>query len=68
MAGLKGRKIGELCNEYGISQGQYYKWRDVCCPNNPVIFHDPQKANRMDFAAINFQLAWIIHFICSQVF
>jgi len=25
--GLRGRLIGELCNERGISQAQYYQWR-----------------------------------------
>ena len=26
--GLKGRPTKEICREYGISEGQYYKWRD----------------------------------------
>lgn len=26
--GLKGRSIRELCTEYGVSETQYYKWRD----------------------------------------
>lgn len=26
--GLKGRSVGELCREYGISDGLYYKWRE----------------------------------------
>ncbi|MDQ4123091.1 MAG: transposase, partial [Acidobacteriota bacterium] len=28
MHGIKGRAVAEICNEYQISQGQYYKWRD----------------------------------------
>ena len=28
LEGLKGRPVGELCNEHGISQSQYYQWRD----------------------------------------
>lgn len=28
MEGLKGRSISEICTEYGISNGLYYKWRD----------------------------------------
>jgi len=28
LEGFKGRAISEICNEYQISQAQYYKWRD----------------------------------------
>jgi len=28
LEGLRGRPIGELCNEHGISQAQYYQWLD----------------------------------------
>jgi transposase-like protein len=28
LLGLKGRSVGEICNEYQVSQTQYYKWRD----------------------------------------
>ena len=26
--GLKGRSVREICTEYGVSETQYYKWRD----------------------------------------
>jgi len=26
--GLKGRLVREICAEYGLSETQYYKWRD----------------------------------------
>ena len=26
--GLKGRPVSEICREYGISDGQYYRWRE----------------------------------------
>ena len=30
MAGIKGDKtVAQICREYGISQSQYYKWRDA---------------------------------------
>ena len=33
LQGLKGDcSISTLCNEHGITQGMYYKWRDSCCP------------------------------------
>lgn len=38
MSGLKGRSIAELCNENGISQGQYYKWRDVLLNEGTKLF------------------------------
>lgn len=28
MDGLKGRSMSETCREYGISEAQYYRWRD----------------------------------------
>ncbi len=28
MDGLRGRSVKEICLEYGISEAQYYKWRD----------------------------------------
>ncbi len=38
MAGLKGRKIAEPCNEYGSSQEQYYKWRDLLLNDGTKLF------------------------------
>ena len=38
MSGLKGRSISEICNERGITQGQYYKWRDVLLSSGKNIF------------------------------
>lgn len=28
LEGLAGRSVSEICNEYGIGQTQYYRWRD----------------------------------------
>jgi transposase-like protein len=28
LEGLSGKPVSELCNEYQISQNQYYQWRD----------------------------------------
>jgi transposase-like protein len=28
LEGLSGKPISELCNQYQISQNQYYQWRD----------------------------------------
>jgi transposase len=43
--GIKGCcPIGELCTKYGISQGQYYKWRDCLLNGADKLFvPDPDK-------------------------
>jgi transposase-like protein len=28
LEGLQGKPVAEVCNEYQISQSQYYQWRD----------------------------------------
>jgi len=45
LEGIKGHLvIGELCNKYEITQGQYYKWRDVLLNGADKIFvPDPDK-------------------------
>jgi transposase-like protein len=45
LEGLKSQMpIGELCNKYEISQGQYYKWRDVVLNSADNVFvPDPDK-------------------------
>jgi transposase-like protein len=36
--GLKGRPVGELCNEYQIGQTAYYRWRDQFLANAGKVF------------------------------
>ena len=39
LEGLKGKcRISELCNEHGISQGMYYKWRDQLLTDGAKLF------------------------------
>ena len=39
LEGLKGEcLISELCNEHGISQGMYYKWRDQLLTDGAKLF------------------------------
>ena len=38
--GLKGAVIVELCVEYGISQTQYYQWRDQFLSNSWKAFEN----------------------------
>ena len=28
MDGFRGRPVKDICREYGVSEAQYYKWRD----------------------------------------
>jgi transposase-like protein len=45
LEGVKGDlPIGELCNKYEITQGQYYKWRDqLLNAADKVFIPDPDK-------------------------
>jgi len=39
LEGIKGKvPLGELCSQYGISQAQYYKWRDRFLDKGEIIF------------------------------
>ncbi|MBI4805880.1 MAG: transposase [Desulfovibrio sp.] len=38
LEGLRGRPIGELINYHGISQSQYYQWRDRFLGNAYRVF------------------------------
>lgn len=46
MQGIKGRAVSEICNEYQISQGQYYKWRDQFLANAGKVFEMPQQSQK----------------------
>jgi transposase-like protein len=46
--GLKGRSIAEICREYGISDVQYYKWRDVAIESLKAGFQDKRKKEHRD--------------------
>ncbi len=39
LQGLKGTcSVSELCNEHGITQGMYYKWRDQLLTDGAKLF------------------------------
>lgn len=38
LSGLRGMPVGELCTEHGITQSQYYRWRDQFLANCPKAF------------------------------
>lgn len=49
--GLKGRSISDICREYGISDTQYYKWRDVALESLKSGFQDKRKKEYCDKSA-----------------
>lgn len=44
--GLQGKSVSEICNEHGISQTQYYKWRDLFLSNAGRIFDSPRQSRK----------------------
>ena len=38
LEGLRGRPVAALCSEHGISQSQYYQWRDQFLHNAARAF------------------------------
>jgi putative transposase len=46
--GFKGRSMSEICREYGISDAQYYKWRDVAIEALKSGFKDKRKKEYRD--------------------
>jgi transposase-like protein len=46
MQGIKGRLVSEICNEYQISQSQFYLWRDQFLQNAGKIFEMPKTAQQ----------------------
>ena len=38
LEGLRGRPVGELCNEHQIGQNLYYRWRDQFLANAAKAF------------------------------
>jgi transposase-like protein len=38
LEGLQGRSVASICNEYQISQGMYYRWRDTFLANAGQAF------------------------------
>lgn len=50
LEGLRGRPLAEICNEYEISQAQFYQWKDFFLNNASRAFEKRQseaKENRL---------------------
>lgn len=46
LEGLKGKLVGAICQDYQISQAQYYQWRDQFLANAPKTFEVAQQTDR----------------------
>lgn len=46
LEGLKGRSVADICADHRISQGQYYKWRDVFLTNLTQPFEAGAKSKQ----------------------
>lgn len=46
--GLKGRSVREICTEYGVSETQYYKWRDEALDLLKEGFKDKRRKGNRD--------------------
>lgn len=43
LEGMEGRPIGEICNQYEISQAQYYQWRERFLANANKAFESVEQ-------------------------
>ena len=48
MEGIKGRSPREIFREYGVSEGQYYKWRDEALVGMKAGLKDKRKKEWRD--------------------
>lgn len=46
LEGVKGRRVAEICNDYHISQSQYYTWRDQFFSNIELPFETKKASFR----------------------
>lgn len=46
LEGLKGKLVVTICQDYQISQAQYYQWRDQFLANAPKTFAVVQQTER----------------------
>jgi len=46
LEGLKGKPVAMICQDYQISQAQYYQWRDHFLAHAPKTFEVAQQTER----------------------
>jgi len=60
LEGFKGRSIREICTEYGISDVQYYKWRNQALESMQEGLKDKRRKGNMSAEAERNRLFRII--------
>jgi len=48
LEGLSGKPLGELCNQYQLSQNQYYQWRDKFLAEAYRAFESGRSGNEVE--------------------
>lgn len=48
MEGLSGRPVSEICNEFGIHQNLYYKWRDKLMSEAHKVFDSKNQVGEVE--------------------
>ena len=46
MEGLKGKPVIDICNDYGISQSMYYRWKDQFLDNGHDVFEMDKRTTK----------------------
>lgn len=49
--GLRGQPLTDLCHKYGISESQYYQWRDEFLARVPCSLRGPRLSGLAPLAA-----------------
>ena len=49
LEGLKGRKVADICVEHGITQSQYYAWRDQFLSEGYKVFDKSRIDQKQDY-------------------
>lgn len=61
LEGVKGRKVAEICNDYQVSQSQYYVWREQFFANLSLPFEAKKTSSREErLKAKNEQLKTLV--------
>ncbi|MFC1947287.1 transposase [Chloroflexota bacterium] len=46
LSGFQGKSVADICDEYKISQAQYYQWRDQFIKKMPQIFTKSSRSHQ----------------------
>jgi transposase-like protein len=58
LEGLKGKPVTAICQDYHLSQAQYYQWRDQFLANAPKTFEVAQQTE-LKYLVENWPPEWL---------